>query len=89
MHKIKLDPLQLPILYHDSILTLINLILSESTESIKNSLKLRLTQTFKIDYLFEILAMPDVLSNTGIEPQLNWSLKEKIHKLVNIYLEKS
>lgn len=75
MHKIKLEPLQLPLLYHCSLLSLFNLVLSKATESIKNSFKLKLTQTFKVGYFFEILALPDVFSNTGIRPQLNFLLK--------------
>jgi hypothetical protein len=89
MHKIKLDPLQLPLLYHHSLLSLFLLILSKSTESIKNSFKLKLTQTLKISYLFEILALPDTYSNTGISPLLNFILKEKVLQLIWIFLEKT
>jgi hypothetical protein len=89
MHKIKVDPLQLPILYHEALLSLFELILTQATESIKNSFKLKLTQTFRIDYFFNILAMPDIFSNTGIQPQLNFILKDKIHRIVPIFLEKT
>lgn len=89
MHKIKLDPLQLPILYQEALLSLLELILLEATESIKNALKLKLTQALRVNYLFEILSQPDVFSNTGIQPQLNWALKEKVHRLIHIYIEKT
>jgi hypothetical protein len=52
LRKVRLDPVQLPILYHQSLLSLFNLILSKATESVRNSFKLKLTQTFKINYLF-------------------------------------
>jgi len=27
--------------------------------------------------------------NTGIQPQLNWIIKQQVHKIMHIYLEKS
>lgn len=50
---------------------------------------MKLTQALRVNYLFEILSQPDIFSNTGIQPQLNWSLKEKIHRVIHIYIEKT
>jgi hypothetical protein len=74
MFKLKIDPLQLPILYHQKLLHLFNSIL-DSTDSIRRSFKIKLGQTFKITYWIEILAEPDIFSNNGIQAQLNFLLK--------------
>ena len=81
--------MQLPLLYHEKLLEMFNLILAYATESIRNSFKLKLLQTFQVNYLFSVLSLPDIFSNTGIESQLNYRMKKNLFQMVMFFLEKN
>lgn len=55
MRKMKIEPIQIPIIYHTKLLKLFNFILSSSSETIRNSFRIKLGQIFKVNYLIEIL----------------------------------
>jgi hypothetical protein len=78
MRKIKIEPLQVPIIYHMELFRLFNLILTSSSESIRNAFKIKLTQIFKVKYLITILTEPDLFSNNGIQPKLMFILKKEV-----------
>lgn len=89
LHRLRLDPIQIPIFYHLRVLELFHIILQNCSEVIKNSLKLKLSQMFEVEYLLGLLAEPDIYTNSGIAPQLNFLLKEKVINFLMILLEKS
>ena len=70
-------------------LELFHIIFENCSEVIKNSLKLKLSQMFEVEYLLGLLAEPDIYTNSGIAPQLNFLLKERVIRFLLILLEKS
>ena len=89
LHRLRLDPIQIPIFYHLRVLELFHIIFENCSEVIKNSLKLKLSQMFEVEYLLGLLAEPDIYTNSGIAPQLNFLLKERVIRFLLILLEKS
>jgi len=85
----KIDPVQVPIIYHQKLLQLFNIILLNSSDTLKNGFMFKLGQIFKIDYLIEVLALPDIFSNFGVEPKLNFLLKKDLLQFILFFLERT
>ena len=58
-------------------------------EAAGNQLKNRLKSYLSMEQLFELLTVPDIYVNNGVEPELSFLLKTDIYQLVNVYLDKN
>ena len=90
MHRFKIDPCQVPFLYHRTLIRLVLIILEGASETVKKGLRYKIGQFLSLKYLLQVLALPDVFSNMGIEARLNFVIKEPIIKLITlVHLERS
>ena len=63
--KFRADPLQVPYIYHQAVLSLV-VYLIHNLETSGSFLKNKLKQQLSIDYLFRLMAEPDIYNSTGV-----------------------
>lgn len=74
LRKIKVEPLQVPIIYHIKLFKLINLII-QSLDYASSTLTNIMKDLIPINDIFVLLAEPDIYSSNGVLPELNFILK--------------
>jgi len=86
--KFKSEPLQVPFIYHKELFKFLTFLIVK-LEAAGNQLRNRLKQYITTDQLLQLLALPDIYTNTGVLPELNFLLKKEIFPLLHVYFEKN
>jgi len=82
------DIVQVPFIYHIKILGLV-CDMVDSLESQSTIIKTKLRNIFDINYLFEILASPDIYSQNDLESKMRFLLKKQVMRIVMYFLERN
>lgn len=85
-HKIRFDPIQVPVLYHAKLLKLLAVVLAALGNKAAKLRKL-LKSFLPPDYLFSLLALDDIFSHQGVPAEMKFVLKVSALQLAHVYVD--
>lgn len=88
MFQIKTDIIKIPFVYHIKILGLL-CDMVQCLDSQSTVIKAKFRSLFNLNYLFNLLAGPDIYTHEGLQAQMRFLIKKQVRKIISYIIERN